>query len=207
MYLSDRDIRWAIQHEKLTVKPEPDYDNALSSTSLDLRLGSVDKAKRWDIENYRNRPGNKNTELILGTLKDNYQLLSKEFLRPLPEDSSKLEYRRGNEVVIRQGGFLVWETLEEVGTSKDSHLICFVDGKSKLSRTGLLVHLTAPTVHTTFVGNIILEIANLGPFDFVLKEGDYVVQLTVARITSTPIKDHSVPNKSVRQDNDNQTAK
>lgn len=162
MYLSDRDIQLAIKRGYLIVRPEPDYKNALSSTALDLRLGHVSKAKRWNIEKYADRPNVGNTELVLGNLKDKYDTLSSEFLCALPDDSTKPEYRRNDEVVIKPGGFLVWETLEEVGTSRDSHLICFVDGKSKLARTGLLVHLTAPTVHTTFVGNIILEIANLG---------------------------------------------
>jgi hypothetical protein len=43
-------------------------------------------------------------------------------------------------------------------------LICFVDGKSTRSRTGILVHLTAPTIHAGWSGKITLEIANVGPF-------------------------------------------
>jgi dCTP deaminase len=46
------------------------------------------------------------------------------------------------------------------------------------------VHLTAPTIHAGWEGQILLEIANLGPFDFVLKGGDAIAQLTVATISS-----------------------
>ena len=65
-------------------------------------------------------------------------------------------------------------------------LICFVDGKSTKARTGILVHFTAPTIHAGWHGNIVLEIANLGPFTFVLQEDVVVAQVTVATISSIP---------------------
>src|SRR5439155_3421543 len=65
-------------------------------------------------------------------------------------------------------------------------LICFVNAKSTKARTGLIVHFTAPTIHANWAGNITLEISNLGPFTFVLKEGDALAQLTVATISSAP---------------------
>jgi dCTP deaminase len=100
-------------------------------------------------------------------------------------------------VVVRRFGFLPWPTKEIVGTPKvdpdqpnvikrHPELICFVNGKSTRARTGLLVHFTAPTIHAGWDGNIWLEIANLGPFTFVLKEGDALAQLTVATISSAP---------------------
>jgi dCTP deaminase len=61
-----------------------------------------------------------------------------------------------------------------------------VDGKSTRARTGILVHLTAPTIHAGWSGKIVLEIANLGPFHFVLREDDVIAQLTVATVSSPP---------------------
>ena len=49
-----------------------------------------------------------------------------------------------------------------------------------------MVHFTAPTIHANWGGNVTLEITNLGPFTFVLKEGDALAQLTVATISSAP---------------------
>ena len=48
--------------------------------------------------------------------------------------------------------------------------------------------MTAPTIHAKWAGQVTLEIANLGPFDFVLEEGDVIAQVTVARITSVPLQ-------------------
>jgi dCTP deaminase len=65
-------------------------------------------------------------------------------------------------------------------------LICFLNAKSTEARTGLLVHFTAPTIHAGWSGKVTLEISNLGPFTFVLREDDALAQLTVATISSAP---------------------
>ena len=106
---------------------------------------------------------------------------------PPPEDDKQLVFRRGNEIIIRPQGFLLWQTKEVVGTPEEgANLICFIDGKSTRARTGLLVHLTAPTIHASWSGQVTLEIANLGPFSFVLQEGDVIAQITVAQVSSIP---------------------
>jgi dCTP deaminase len=87
--------------------------------------------------------------------------------------------------------FSLWQTKEVVGTPKiDPRYICFIDGKSTRARTGLLVHLTAPTIHAGWDGKVTLEIVNLGPFTFGLSENDVIAQLTVAMISSSPNKSH-----------------
>jgi dCTP deaminase len=65
-------------------------------------------------------------------------------------------------------------------------LICFVEGKSTRARTGIQVHLTAPTIHAGWAGHVTLEIVNLGPFHFLLQENDVIAQLTVCTISSAP---------------------
>lgn len=192
MYLSDRDIVAAIESGRLIVRPRPDFEKALSPTSLDLTLDKVEEAKVWDIDRYRDRnkvAGISEKEIGLGDF--DYNRFADEYLIPVPEDGSQLVFRKGREVVIKPRGFLIWQTKEWVETLRDSQLMCFVDGKSKLSRTGLLVHLTAPTIHTSWGGNITLEIANVGEFAFILKEDDRVVQITVATVSSIPEKDYS----------------
>jgi dCTP deaminase len=86
---------------------------------------------------------------------------------------------------------LLWQTKETVGTPPDNpRYICFVVGKSTRARTGIVVHLTAPTIYAGWQGHIVLEIANLGPLTFVLQENDVIAQLTVAMISSVPEKGH-----------------
>ena len=95
--------------------------------------------------------------------------------------------RRGDEIIVRPHGFVLWQTRERVGTpDDDAQFIGFVDGKSTKARAGIVVHLTAPTIHTSWAGYVTLEIVNLGPFDLVLAEGDVVAQVIFAQVTKPP---------------------
>lgn len=188
MYLSDRDIQWAIETGKLIVDPRP---LSIDPTSIDLHLDALTEAKIWDVENYRQHEtsaGKERPELRIA--KYNLAAFSGKYLIPPPKystDGKQLVGCRGDEVVVKPGGFMLWQTKEKVGTPDiNADLICFVDGKSTRARAGIVIHLTAPTIHASWSGKITLEIANLGPFDLVLQEGDVIAQLTVCRITSPP---------------------
>ncbi len=66
MYLSNRDLKWALDCKRLTVEPYPDK---IGETSIDLRLDSVDEAKIWNMEalkNEREASGDPPAELRLG---------------------------------------------------------------------------------------------------------------------------------------------
>jgi dCTP deaminase len=55
-------------------------------------------------------------------------------------------------------------TRERIHLKKESALCARVEGRSSLARIGLVVHLTAPTIHAGFNGPITLEIVNHGRF-------------------------------------------
>lgn len=190
MYLSDRDIQWAIETGKLIVDPRPERFDA---SSIDLHLDSVEEAKIWDIDDYlqdQKSRGESRPELRVAR----YDLtkFSTRYLVSPPdydENADQLVGRRADQIVVRRGGFLLWQTKEVVGTpAENADLICFVDGKSTKARAGIVIHLTAPTIHVSWKGKVTLEIANLGPFDLILKENDAIAQLIVAKITSPPRK-------------------
>ncbi len=190
MFLSDRDIAWAIETGRLVVDPAPEK---IDATSVDLHLGKIDDAKIWDIEQFASDSdarGKARPELHVGRYK--LGKFSSKYVSTPPSFSEALDHpvmRRGSEIVVRPRGFLLWPTREKVGTPKtNADCICFVNGKSSKARTGMVVHLTAPTIHSTWTGLVVLEIVNLGPFDLVLQEGDAIAQLTVCRITSPPDK-------------------
>jgi deoxycytidine triphosphate deaminase len=208
VYLSGRDIKWAIDCGKLIVDPRPEalgcgYDE----TSIDLHLSPVSTARVWNLDALRRMDMVRGAqsedppEIHVGTF--DWNNLSRECQVEVPLQHSdperarrQLVYRRNSHVVVRRFGFVLWPTRERVGTPRVTpdlsgpklhpELICFVNAKSTRARTGLLVHFTAPTIHAGWDGNIILEISNLGPFTFVLKEGDALAQLTVATISSAP---------------------
>jgi dCTP deaminase len=196
MYLSNRDIRWAIDCGKLVVRPRPEeFREGYDETSIDLHLGQVNEARIWDIEKLeraQNARGAKGPEVHIG--KFNLGEFAEQYLMAPPAESRdpverqrQLVCLRGDQVIVKPRGFLLWTTKEWVGTPEENpELICFADGKSTRARTGIVVHLTAPTIHSGWQGYITLEIANLGPFHFVLEEDDVIAQLTVATISSSP---------------------
>lgn len=189
MYLSDHDLREAISAGKLIVKPTPE----IGPSHIDVHLDKVEQAKVWDSDAYRTHNiehGIPGTELRIANCQ--YGKISERYLKPPPREADATDgdqvFRREQNIIIRPGGFALWQTREVIGTPEENpEFVCFIDGRStKTARTGLVVHLTAPTIHAGWSGNVTLEMVNLGPFDIVLCEGDAVAQLTVARLQSPP---------------------
>jgi dCTP deaminase len=146
MYLSDRDLEHAVRLGHLIVNPAPaEYD----TTSIDLHLDTVETAKVWDasaFQEQQRKAGHEPAVLRVGTF--DHEAFAQQFHRPVPEDEQQQVFRVGRTIVLRPAGFFLWQTREEVGTPEDDpRYICFIDGKSTKARTGLLVHMTAPTIH------------------------------------------------------------
>lgn len=192
MYLSDGDLQAAIESGRLIVKPPP---ATIGPTSIDLHLDSVDQARIWDIRKLAGDNIERGLhELQMNIARMNYGKMSRKYLVPPPHEKDSQDtdtvVRRDDCVVVRPGGFILWQTKEIVGTPEDKpEFICFIDGKSTRARTGLVVHLTAPTIHAGWSGNVTLEMTNCGPLHLVLHEDDAVAQITVAQITSPPMLD------------------
>jgi len=192
VYLSDVDLRKAVECGDLIVNPLPDKE--IGPTSIDLHLGPVEEAKVWDFEAlaaHNEALGLPPRELNVARM--TYGTISRQYMIPPPREADVgdgLVFRREDAIILRPFGFVVWQTEEIVGTPDENpKYICFIDGKSTRSRSGLVVHLTAPTIHAGWSGNITLEMTNCGPLDLVLNAGDAVAQLTVAKITQPPALD------------------
>jgi dCTP deaminase len=173
MYLSDREMAKAIRTGRLIVDPP----TKIGPTSIDLHLDSTKEARVWDIDKLRehNRDhGLRGMELRIAQI--NYAKMSQLYHALPPTDEKAPVFRRGEQIIVKPGGFLLWQTKEVVGTpEKSPKLICFIDGKSTRARTGLVIHLTAPTIHAGWSGKVTLEITN-------------IAQITVAQITSVPLE-------------------
>ena len=70
--------------------------------------------------------------------------------------------------IIPPGQFVLGETQEWVDLRPTGQIAARVEGRSTLARLGLVVHLTAPTIHASFYGQIVLEISNFGPYPIVV---------------------------------------
>ena len=190
MYLSDRDLELAIRSGLLLVKPLPaEFD----TTGIDLHLDTIEEAKVWDVERFEaDQMALGHSPAVLDLADLDYKTLAGRYTLPIPRHDASAPgkvYRIGDLVILEPQAFCLWQTKEEVGTPEiDARLICFINGKSTRARTGLIIHLTAPTIHAGWQGKVTLEIANLGPFRLALKEGAAIAQIVVAAISSPPVK-------------------
>jgi dCTP deaminase len=85
--------------------------------------------------------------------------------------------------------FVLGKTLERVGfpiIGGRQVYAARVEGRSSLARYGLLIHFTAPTIHSAFEGTITLEMINLGHNTIALTPGSYICQLIVEVLSGTP---------------------
>ena len=85
--------------------------------------------------------------------------------------------------VLKPGGFILGATAEKFQVPRD--IICLIEGRSTDARLGIIVHCTASTVDGNYdaPASVTLEMANLGPFDIILRPGIPVAMILFAELT------------------------
>jgi dCTP deaminase len=168
--LTDREIQIAIERGSIIIDPRPSQI-AFSSTSVDLTLDShVNRFKKDKVFLQR----------AINPAHSEYKI--DEALKELT-----------NSETIGKSGFtlepielvLAW-TAEYVDLPINSRIAARVEGKSSLARLGIGVHMTAPTIHAGFNGQIQLEIVSHGNFPVLLKTGMRICQLIFEMTAGTP---------------------
>ncbi len=174
MILSDREIRMEIDAGNLVFNPSVGDDD-FSTTAVDLHLGN-------SIGSFR--PPN-------DAIRMQVDLSSREvgrLIAPRHQREGLVEWKdippEGRP--LRPGQFVLAFTREWV--TLPSHLAARVEGRSTIARFGISIHSTAPTVHATFSGYLVLEISNHGPVTCLLVPGMKICQLVVERVTVPPLE-------------------
>lgn len=175
MILTDREIQTAIRKGAIKIAPVPQQD-AYSSTSVDLSLDPFLSIFHKPV------PG-KNTVIDpnIKTLKTEELLKTMTDLYEIGEQGFDLEPKT----------LVLGYTLEYVDLRSDTKYAARVEGKSSLARLGVAVHVTAPTVHAGFDGQIRLEIVNHGHYPVKLRRGMPICQLIFEQTLGTPDKGYS----------------
>lgn len=185
MILSNVSIQQALDNGWLFINPEPTprqrkegVESPYQTTAVDLRLH---EEIRWLPKE-------------LGISMD----LSPGSIGKLIGSAGELRVLNDEQPLqLEPGRFVLGKTLEKVhlplpagGTDQPCYA-ARIEGRSSLSRCGLLVHFTAPTIHAGYNGCITLEICNLGPYTITLKAGAYVCQLIIELVHGTPFRNDS----------------
>jgi dCTP deaminase len=150
MILSNEEIRRALRAGEIDVVPDPEADQYTTS-AVDLFLGNQFRA--WDAKLFR-PPG---AHIQLNLAEQQFSQTAAAYLVDKPREAD-------GSIVLAPGAFVLAITREKVRLDHGARIAARVEGRSSLARIGLIVHLTAPTIHAGFEGHITLEMLNHSPF-------------------------------------------
>jgi|SRR5580693_4606117 dCTP deaminase len=169
MILTDREIKIALERDLIQIDPPPDFDSAFSSTAVDLTL---------DANIITFKPPMKGIEQVIDPRQANLAEI-------LPQLTRRQKIPAAGFLLAPRTLMLAW-TREFVGLNINTRLAARVEGKSSLARLGLGVHVTAPTIHAGFTGQIQLEMLNHGTIPIRLRPGMRICQLIFETTLGTP---------------------
>ena len=165
MLLSDGELQLAIVRGELAITPPLlDDSEQLKSASIDLRLGEYIRTQ-------------KEPESDSGAVSD---ISDAGFHQYMENYTERISIAATGGFLIKPGDFIIVETLERISLS--GLLSGRVEGRSRLARMGVGVHLTAPKVDPGFDGHITLELFHVGRRPVLLQYRDIICTLLVERL-------------------------
>jgi len=180
MILSDKGIKAAIAKGHIVIEPPPQEDHYQTS-AVDIPLGNSFKV--WNLALLKDTPGFSG---VLDLSQQKFILTAQQFAKDAEKDQDGAvilpPYHKVQQVMLCQ-------TRGKISLHPKSKLAARVEGRSSLARLGVMVHLTAPTIHAGWDGHITLELINHGPFHLKLvPEQTIICQYIFERLDQTPGK-------------------
>ena len=164
MLLSDREIRMAIGSGDLFIDPLPTDDSRqFQAASVDLRLDDT-------IWVAKDNPSVSNIPTI-----DEFN-----FSRYLEEFTTEANIGAIGGFRLTPGSFVIGRTLEWIRLSNS--LSGRVEGRSRLARLGVGVHVTAPKIDPGFSNQITLEFFHVGKVPVFIPNRAVICTLLVERL-------------------------
>lgn len=146
MLLSDREIQLVIRSGDFFIDPLPSDDSEQwQAASIDLKLDSTIWVQK----------DNTNRNVTIANVED---LDIDKYLEEYTTKVNIAETTGG--FILAPGNFIIGKTLETVGLS--NNLSGRVEGRSRLARLGVGVHVTASKIDPGFSNQITLEIFHVG---------------------------------------------
>lgn len=154
MILSNEGIQRALKSGQLDITPLPD-PKQYTTSAVDLILG--EEFHYWNPRSF----GVPGVRVELNLAEQEFKKTADGYLIPFPQESD-------GSVIFPPFRTVPYHMLaitrEIVHLKRGSRIAARVEGRSSFARLGLVVHLTAPTVHSGWNGQITLEMINFGPF-------------------------------------------
>ena len=164
MLLSDREIHMAMQSGDLVIDPPPSANSGqFQPASVDLRLDDT----IWVVKDNPSVP--------------NIPMLEEfNFQRYLEEFTTEANIEAIGGFRLMPGDFVIGRTTETIGLS--NLLSGRVEGRSRLARLGVGVHVTAPKIDPGFNNQITLEIFHVGKVPVFIPNRSVICTLLVERL-------------------------
>jgi dCTP deaminase len=180
MILSNDGIKRALEKGALEISPAPS-ETQYTTSAVDLFLG--EEFHVWDAD-----------KLKFAGFKPELDLSQQQFAKTARAFLIPLKRQDDGSVIFPPFREHPWHMLaitrERVYLNRNFKLAARVEGRSSLARLGLIVHLTAPTIHSGFNGKITLEMINFGPFYLKMVPNQTpICQLIIEQLESEPTQE------------------
>jgi dCTP deaminase len=180
MILSNDGIKRALEKGALDISPAPS-ETQYTTSAVDLFLG--EEFHVWDAD-----------KLKFAGFKPELDLSQQQFAKTARAFLVPLKRQDDGSVIFPPFREHPWHMLaitrERVYLNRNFKLAARVEGRSSLARLGLIVHLTAPTIHSGFNGKITLEMINFGPFYLKMVPNQTpICQLIIEQLESEPTQE------------------
>ena len=164
MLLSDREIQLVLGSGDLVIDPVPEIGSPrMQPASIDLRIDPIIRTFKEDVNTEA-------TTLNLGRLD----------VEAYIQDNTDEKDLSQSPFVLKPGDFIIGRTLETVSLS--NWLSGRIEGRSRLARMGIGVHLTAPKIDPGFSNKITLEIFHVGKRQVQIPQGMAICTLLLERL-------------------------
>ena len=185
MILSDGEIKAALRRKAIIIDPDPE-ETQFTTSALDLFLGEEVLELKSADELAKEEPSGVERPLIVDPGRIDVRNMLQKYARPVRREDD-------GSFILQPNRFTVGITRESVELPRESKIAARVEGRSTLARLGLVVHLTAPTIHAGFAGKIVLEMYNFGNYPLRLRPGRLAIcQLIFERLGQVPGKIQTV---------------
>jgi dCTP deaminase len=168
MILSDRDIYARLRLGDLSIGPLTDELLQIQPASVDLRLGN---------EFLVYRPSQ-------------VAVLDPREPATISAAMERVEVAAEQAFVLHPREFALGTTVEQVRMPAD--LVGMVDGRSSIGRLAVVVHATAGLIDPGFLGQITLELSNIGSIPVKLYPGMRIAQIVLHTMTSPAERPYGV---------------
>ncbi|MBK9141649.1 MAG: dCTP deaminase [Candidatus Melainabacteria bacterium] len=173
MVLSNTEIIRAIESGRLGITPQPEFTvegrNArFESDTLNLTLAEK-------------------LQVIKGGV--TFDPSTDDIRQVVRKHSREVVLTDDKPFVLKPGNCVLAMTAERITLRADTDeppLMGIIEGRSTLGRSFMTVHVTAPFVHAGTDHQIVLEIANIGKWNIVLRRGMNIAQMAFIELSGKP---------------------